>query len=74
MKCANCGELGCFTIYKGNSLCLYCFELARLLENKYVALGNPELYKEWNKRYTECEYWIKVNREAYNFHYPRVVK
>ncbi len=74
MKCIDCGKASGDYIYKGNSLCEWCFELARLLEilenNKIV---EEELLEQTNEKIAKCKYWIKVEREKNDFHNPEVI-
>ena len=82
MRCTNCGDEAKYT-YNGNTLCRWCFDLARLLEAKTKILSKlsepPKkkytvLLKETQTKIDECKYWISISREGNSFYYPLIIK
>ena len=72
MICINCGTDAEY-IYKGNSLCCHCYELARLKEINITSEFPKELLKKTELRIQECKYWIKVGRLANDYNYPEII-
>ncbi len=75
MRCVNCGEQSVYSIYKGNALCWYCFEYARLQEviKLKKVRENDKLFEEAKKKIEESKYWIKVARLANEYYYPKII-
>ena len=73
IKCVNCGETALY-IYGENSLCEWCFELSKLYETGIPRNASEGLEEDLKKKVAICKYWINLQREATDFHYPKVIE